>query len=260
MAARAPPAAALRDQYVSAGTDRYDTIAQQVEAALAQATVDDQSAADLAAIITAWLVSKQLAADVRPDAQSVGAADWVDDAIDAAYRDGIQYARRSLREAGVALDATTVDARLNQPHHATTRDATLADQRRVWRRLAADLEDEVAQAVREAARQGATDRAIARRVEHRIEAVGEHRARLIGRTEPARAFHRATLAEWKLIGVTQVEVNWETVGDTNVCASCRAGAAGSPYSLAQAEGLLPHHVQCRCWLSPDAASLEGPRR
>lgn len=262
MAARdTPPADQIRAQYVEAGTDRYERIRQRVEQALEQANVEDDTAADLAAIITSWLVAQQLQADVRPQT-AIRSTAWVDDAIDAAYRDGIQYARQTLHDADadLGLNQTTVDARLDQPRHARTLDDVLASQREVWRDIADDLEREVGQAVREAAEQGATRRAISERVKDRIEHVAEHRARLTGRTEPAEAFHRAAIEEWRLIGVREAEVNWETMADARVCTACRAGSANSPYSLDEAAGLLPHHPVCRCFLVPVASSLDGPRR
>jgi SPP1 gp7 family putative phage head morphogenesis protein len=256
-----PPAATARQRYASDGERRYDDLEAQIEQMLADAGIDPETAtaATLASAIASWLASAQLANDLRP-AQLGSASDWVDDAIETAYRDGITAARETLRDAGVALNRSNPAARLNQPRHARALNALRSDQRAAWRTLAADLEDEVRAAAREAVQQGASRDALANRIRDRVEKVGKHRAGLIGETEPARAFHRAMVEEYRLAGVTEVRVRWETMGDTRVCAECRAGSAASPYSLEQAESLIPHHPKCRCWIEPVTESMSGPRR
>lgn len=257
----APPASDARDQYTNEATQRYDAIGADIEQAFTALGIDSQTdtPSHVASALAAWLVARQLQADVRPDGRASLAA-WVDASVEQAYRDGIQDARDMLRDVGVALDRSTVDARLNQPRHQRALSRLHTAQRDAWRNLAADLEADVRVAIRQAAARGATPAELARVAEQRIDAVGETRAALIGETEPAKAYHRATIEEYKLVGVTEVEVRWETMGDHRVCARCRSGSAASPYTLEAAEGLLPHHPRCRCWLEPVADSLSGPRR
>lgn len=258
MSSAQPPVVDLREQYVAAGRDRYADLRDDIERALDEANPEQTPPDALAATIASWLAARQLATGVRP--RDLSRVDWIDETAEQAYRDGITHARETLREAGVALDRSTPSARLNQPAHRGALQSLRAEQRQHWRRLAADLEDEVREAVREAARAGGGRSAIADAIRDRVEAVGEHRAELIGETEPARAFHRATLEEYRLTGVTEVRVDWLTVGDHRVCTACRAGAAGSPYSIEEAMSLIPHHPRCRCYWEPNAESMEGPRR
>ena len=49
----------------------------------------------------------------------------------------------------------------------------------------------------------------------------------------------------RLLGMGEF-VNVLTAGDDKVCQECEDLAAGGPYSLEEAQGRLPAHVNCRC--------------
>lgn len=58
-------------------------------------------------------------------------------------------------------------------------------------------------------------------------------------------------AQDKLAAIDQTEgfVNVLTAGDDKVCAICQDLADNGPYSLAESEGMLPAHLNCRCaWI------------
>lgn len=98
--------------------------------------------------------------------------------------------------------------------------------------------------------QGLSTKDIARLLNSRVDAIGTTRARLIARTEVVRAHHKAALAvyrEAEIDGV-DVEVEWLTAADP--CPICVGLRDGGPYTLDEAEGLLPAHPRCRCALAP----------
>lgn len=68
------------------------------------------------------------------------------------------------------------------------------------------------------------------------------RARMIARTEHARAVNTGTLQAYSNYGVEQVEII--TVGDSNVCDDCIELEENNPYSLEEAMNLLPVHPNC----------------
>lgn len=70
------------------------------------------------------------------------------------------------------------------------------------------------------------------------------RARMIARTEHARALNNGTLQAYGNLGVEQVEII--TAGDKRVCSYCLELEAKNPYALGKAAGLLPAHPNCRC--------------
>jgi hypothetical protein len=78
------------------------------------------------------------------------------------------------------------------------------------------------------------------------------RAETLARTEIIRSHHIATIQEYRNWAVHKVNVLAEviTAGDDKVCPVCEALAAGGPYSLDEAEKLLPAHPNDRCCMIP----------
>lgn len=77
------------------------------------------------------------------------------------------------------------------------------------------------------------------------------RAEILARTEIIRAYHLATIQEyrnWGIEGVTVV-AEWATAGDERVCSKC-ASMQGQIYTLDQIEKMIPAHPQCRCVALP----------
>ncbi len=74
----------------------------------------------------------------------------------------------------------------------------------------------------------------------------------LARTEVIRAHNAATIQEYRNWGVAGVNVVAEvvTAGDDKVCSVCNALAANGPYTLDEAEKLLPAHTNCRCCFIP----------
>ncbi len=83
------------------------------------------------------------------------------------------------------------------------------------------------------------------------------RAEMLARTEIIRAHHLATIQEyrnWGLLGI-RVEAELVTAGDTRVCSKCENLAKNGPYTLDQAENLIPAHPNCRCVALPIVKQL-----
>ncbi len=74
------------------------------------------------------------------------------------------------------------------------------------------------------------------------------RARMIARTEHARAVNTGTLQAYSNYGVEKVEII--TVGDSLVCDDCIDLQDNNPYTLEEAMNLLPVHPNCRCSYGP----------
>lgn len=76
------------------------------------------------------------------------------------------------------------------------------------------------------------------------------RAETIARTEMMRAYHKATMQEYRNAGVAGVEIQAEFVtAGYNVCPIC-AALEGKVYTLDEAEDLIPVHPNCRCTTIP----------
>ena len=87
-----------------------------------------------------------------------------------------------------------------------------------------------------------------------IDGLERTRARVIARTEIARAQAKGQINGFRSLGVKKAglmaEVNISTAGDDAVCEECEDAAAGGPYTLDEAEDIIPLHPNCRCAWSP----------
>jgi len=85
----------------------------------------------------------------------------------------------------------------------------------------------------------------------------EVRAEMLARTELIRAFHLATIQEyrnWKVLNI-QVQGEWKTAGDDRVCDRC-ASLDGKLFTLDEIEPMIPLHPMCRCIALPYIKELE----
>ena len=74
------------------------------------------------------------------------------------------------------------------------------------------------------------------------------RARMIARTERARARNFGTLQAYADYGVEEFDVI--TAGDSRVCNICISIEEGNPYRIGDSRGYPPFHVHCRCGVAP----------
>ena len=74
------------------------------------------------------------------------------------------------------------------------------------------------------------------------------RARMIARTERARARNFGTLQSYANYGIEEFDVM--TAGDSRVCNTCISIEEGNPYRLSDSRGYPPFHVNCRCGVAP----------
>lgn len=100
---------------------------------------------------------------------------------------------------------------------------------------------------------------------------GKERGHLLVGFIAVRAFNAAAIDGFRAIGITSVGIDPErlprirvtdanedlrglvnvlTAGDDDVCPICQDLADAGPYSLDEAEGLLPAHPRCRCAVTP----------
>lgn len=74
------------------------------------------------------------------------------------------------------------------------------------------------------------------------------RARMIARTERARARNYGTLQQYSDYGVEEYDVI--TAGDSRVCNICISIEEGNPYRIGDSRGYPGFHVNCRCSVAP----------
>lgn len=76
----------------------------------------------------------------------------------------------------------------------------------------------------------------------------QQRAEMIAVTERSRAFNTGKLQTYMNYGVQLVDI--VTMHDERVCQTCIEIENNNPYTLQDAEGLLPVHPRCRCTYKP----------
>ena len=67
---------------------------------------------------------------------------------------------------------------------------------------------------------------------------------MIARTEVNSVKNKARLQAFKDNGVQWIDI--VTMGDNKVCQDCLNIESKNPYTIEEAEGILPVHPQCRC--------------
>jgi hypothetical protein len=78
-----------------------------------------------------------------------------------------------------------------------------------------------------------------------------YRAERIARTEAMWSINEGMRQQYQDSGIERVNVSVAS----DACDECVDLASGNPYSLADAEGLLPGHQNCRCVLVGDWSQL-----
>jgi SPP1 gp7 family putative phage head morphogenesis protein len=199
------------------------------------------------------ILGVQLGTPVRSAAEQA----WQNVYIDAAYQKGIREAGDKLRKAGATVEESWVSAGFNRPIHAdrvgviyTRAFADLAG-------IAEAMDTQISRVLAQGLAEGLGPMVMARRMAERVDAIGVTRARVIARTETIHAHAEASLNSYREAGIEGVsaEVEFLTAQDEQVCPECEA-LEGRIFSLAEAEGIIPVHPNCRCAWAPHVPNAE----
>lgn len=189
---------------------------------------------------------------------------WLGSGINEAYNRGLHRAVRELQQAGLP-DQQEAEALAKKQAVEARRVAiqtrSFEDLRNVTTAMATSIRRELTDGIDA----GDSPLVIARSINKRVDAIGIVRARTIARTEVIRAHHKATMAAYEEAEVSDIVIQAEftTTGDEKVCPAC-AQLEGRVMELAQAEGLIPVHPNCRCvarpWLPKEATAEDNRQR
>ena len=191
------------------------------------------------------------------------------------YGKSIETAREKIRQAGYPIDVHPIgsmNAYMQQPFHVERvgmiYSRAYKDLKTVTELTGAGVRRSVTKGLTEGLARGMAEgknpRAIARElladVTNKVDSIGQVRALMIARTEVAAANHSAAMSEYRQAEVDGVSVEAEilTSGLDNVCDECEGLAEDGPYTLDQAEGLIPAHPSCACTLNPVVKPPDTP--
>jgi len=197
---------------------------------------------------------------------------WINLYILDSYKRGVQRARYELGKAGFPNITTIeaaggIDAVMGLPFHM---DRVALIYTRAYSQLkgiTAAMDAQISQILAQGMIDGDGPALLARKIVAAIDGTGmgrlgmtdslgrfipaETRAIMLARTEIIRAFHLATIQEYRNWGLEEVFVmaEWMTAGDERVCEKCDS-LQGKIFTLDEIEPMIPKHPNCRCIALP----------
>lgn len=213
-----------------------------------------------------WLVEQEKAGVLQSYTRFTNVSHWTDQFVDAAYKQGVRRAMAEMQSSGMISESTsyTLTAAMAQPIHREALELmysrTFEDLKTVTDVMNSQIRTRIADGIRGGLTKGLAEgksplqiaRELVADVVNRVDVIGITRAELIARTEIIRAHHTASISEYRSIdedmGVTVI-AEFKTATDSLVCPDC-ASLDGKEFTLAEAEGLIPVHPNCRCVCLP----------
>lgn len=177
---------------------------------------------------------------------------WVEGYLYSAYKKGVRRAQNEInKRASKGNKVELMAGALKRKNHQDKLEQILGrvytDLDKITDAMEAGIRREVALGLEA----GEGTEAIARRINGRVEKIGRTRSKVLARTEVIRSHHVANVATYREAGIAGVEIQAEfaTAGDQRVCTECE-GLEGNVYSIAEVEGMIPVHPNCRCVALP----------
>ena len=195
---------------------------------------------------------------------------WTDMYVQDSYKRGVIRARHEMGAAGMMVPSieTTggITASMSTPFHMDRVGVLYSRVFSELQNITSAMDNQISKVLAQGLIDGDGPRLLAKKIHGTMHGgmpgltdslgrfmPGARRAEILARTEVIRAHHVGMIQEyknWDVVGV-KVLAEWRTAGDTRVCDECaRLQARGVPYSLDEAEGLIPKHPQCRCIVLP----------
>ncbi len=175
---------------------------------------------------------------------------WQNKYVRAAYGRGLAHADAALRSQGFDPPPGALAATFNAPIHVSKLQLIFSRNFSELRGITNAVEQSLSRIVTEGLATGQSPRVVARNIARSIDSIGRVRSRALARTEIIRAHATATLARFEQAGIEEVVgvVEFATAGDDRVCQTCQ-DLEGNTFTLDEAAGIIPVHVNCRCvWL------------
>lgn len=238
-----------------------DVLGLKVHRAPPTRAFDFPRSADKVAAFMAWLRDEQQAeilelrrgAPVSRSAENV----WANLYVETAYQKGIALAGQKLRGAGVKVDERWINAAFNRPVHADRLGLIFTRTFSELRGITEEMDRQISRVLAQGMAEGRGVRDIARALNDRVDKIGRTRARMLARTEIVRSHNEASLNAYQEAGIEGVDVEAEFLTASDPCPECAALAAGGPYSIDEARGLIPVHPNCRCSWTPRVVNGTG---
>ena len=199
---------------------------------------------------------------------------WLSNYIDNAYRKGVNRAVSLLHSSGIKIKGAeelqsknTVSFLYNRPESIARRDALDLGIFSRFNGVCDELVSKIQSTVLSGITYGLSPYDVAQSL-RKVVKLSSNQAQTIARTEMIRAHHTANIQTFRDAGVAGVKVLAEflTVAGENgnpvasrVCEKCwelQKKSENKPYTLDEAEKLIPVHPNCRCVVIPVLPEVE----
>jgi SPP1 gp7 family putative phage head morphogenesis protein len=184
-------------------------------------------------------------------------ASWMLPYLTQAFVRGLQHADKVTGNRGIGVKPIMLDGAVNYQREI---DVIQAQNFRLLKGITEVMNLRIKALLTEGIVTGMNPKEVGRLITKNVEGIGARRGIVLARTETIRAHAEATLTRLADYGFDSVmgQAEFRTAQDDRVCARC-AGLNGQVYSLAQAKGVIPVHVLCRCvWLPVIPQRLHQP--
>ena len=203
-----------------------------------------------------WLTEQQdeLILGITQGAAVASSAEsaWTSTYVESAYTKGLGSAVSKMRKEGASIAPSWVNTAFQRPIHADrlglafTRTFTELDG------ITKTMDQQISRVLAAGIGEGRSPYDIARRINERVDKIGVTRSRMLARTEVINAHADASLNAYEEAGLEGVDVEAEWLTAADACPICEDLAAGGPYTISEARGMIPGqtHPNCRCAWSP----------
>lgn len=224
---------------------------------------DFPRSADKVSAFMVWLnqMQEQGILEVRQGESLSKAAErsWAAVYVRSAYAKGMAGAAAKLRAEGVHVAEDWVQDAFSRPFHADRVGLAYTRTFEELKGITQEMDRQISRNLAEGLARGQSPRELAKALNNRVDKIGITRARMMARTETIRAHAEASLNTYTEAGVegVGVEAEWVTAQDGAVCAECESAASAGPYTIDEAQGMIPLHPNCRCAWVPLVKNPKG---
>lgn len=176
---------------------------------------------------------------------------WQNRFLRAAYIRGVTQAETDLRRLGsLFFSLNDIEIAIQLGIHSETLQLMYARAYESLRGITESLSSQLSQIFSQSLLEGVGITTIAARLTAQIAKVAKVQAKAIASTEPIRAYNEAKLNVFERNEVASVSTDVEfTIRDSLACPICKA-LNGKRFTIAEARGVIPIHVNCRCQFKP----------
>jgi SPP1 gp7 family putative phage head morphogenesis protein len=205
---------------------------------------------------------------------------WTNLYIWDSYKRGVMRARTEMIKAGMVVPSVEasggIDIIMGTPFHMDRVGVLFTRVYKDLKGITEQMDSQISRVLAQGMIDGDGARLIARKLMAVIDGDGAERlgiydtlgrfipamrrAEMLARTEIIRAYHLATIQEYRNWGVLGIKVQgeWKTAGDDRVCDEC-ASMEGKVFTLDEIEPMIPAHPMCRCIALPYVEELQKYR-